>query len=229
MSQTHSKSLHFAFQQIPEGGFEIHFEEDFSDLVLGAFDNDQANLSELKKTFSQPVVGRATVVKVASKVDIKGGFKTRISGICDRCMMPVEKDISGPLEFFLMPQSQFSKHDKPGGKVIHGSTKDLKPSRHRSSSKSKVLTDAEGEHEDVSFGAFDGKVVDLRPLLREELILALPMRFLCSAECKGLCLECGQNLNLGLCAPGCSSVGIEVLEDRPKASALSHVLEPLKP
>lgn len=37
--------------------------------------------------------------------------------------------------------------------------------------------------------------VDLAPLLREELILAMPQAPLCRPDCKGLCAECGRDLN----------------------------------
>ncbi|MBN1312541.1 MAG: DUF177 domain-containing protein [Anaerolineae bacterium] len=45
----------------------------------------------------------------------------------------------------------------------------------------------------------DGGFIDLRPIIREEGILAVPIRTLCSPDCKGLCPHCGQNLNEGLC------------------------------
>lgn len=39
--------------------------------------------------------------------------------------------------------------------------------------------------------------IDLTPLVAEELILATPFAPLCRDDCKGLCLECGADLNLG--------------------------------
>jgi len=39
--------------------------------------------------------------------------------------------------------------------------------------------------------------IDLTPLVAEELILATPFAPLCREDCKGLCLECGADLNLG--------------------------------
>jgi uncharacterized protein len=44
----------------------------------------------------------------------------------------------------------------------------------------------------------DGQI-DLRPLFREYLILALPIKRLCKPECKGLCVVCGTNLNDSTC------------------------------
>jgi uncharacterized protein len=37
--------------------------------------------------------------------------------------------------------------------------------------------------------------VDLAPLVREYMLLAIPITTLCKPDCKGLCLECGENLN----------------------------------
>ncbi len=41
--------------------------------------------------------------------------------------------------------------------------------------------------------------IDLRELYREYLILAIPIKALCSPDCKGLCVVCGVNLNEGTC------------------------------
>ncbi|MCR4406522.1 MAG: DUF177 domain-containing protein [Anaerolineae bacterium] len=49
--------------------------------------------------------------------------------------------------------------------------------------------------------------VDLDEPIREAILLALPMRSLCRPDCRGLCPECGQNLNLGQC--GCQKEDID--------------------
>lgn len=46
----------------------------------------------------------------------------------------------------------------------------------------------------------DGKL-DLDGLVREEILLSFPMRFLCAPDCPGLCPKCGKPLRLGDC--GC--------------------------
>ena len=40
---------------------------------------------------------------------------------------------------------------------------------------------------------------ELDPLVREDLFLSLPAKFLCRQDCKGLCSGCGQDLNEGPC------------------------------
>jgi len=46
----------------------------------------------------------------------------------------------------------------------------------------------------------DGRL-DLDELLREDILLDLPSKYLCSPDCRGLCPKCGKNLNEGDC--GC--------------------------
>jgi uncharacterized protein len=44
----------------------------------------------------------------------------------------------------------------------------------------------------------DGNL-DLEPLVREYLLLEFPIRSLCRPDCRGLCVECGADLNTGDC------------------------------
>lgn len=41
---------------------------------------------------------------------------------------------------------------------------------------------------------------DISDILRQALILSLPLKPLCSEECKGLCAQCGTNLNEQTCS-----------------------------
>ena len=40
----------------------------------------------------------------------------------------------------------------------------------------------------------DGELLDLEPVLRDAVVLALPFRPMCRADCPGLCVECGVRL-----------------------------------
>ena len=55
--------------------------------------------------------------------------------------------------------------------------------------------------EDMEFTFQEGDEIDLEPLAAEELVLSLPQIPVCSTECRGLCPQCGRNLNEGTC--GC--------------------------
>jgi uncharacterized protein len=57
--------------------------------------------------------------------------------------------------------------------------------------------DLRDEELDLSF--YEGEEIDLTPLVREQIILALPSRPLCREDCKGLCPHCGANRNVQSC------------------------------
>lgn len=47
---------------------------------------------------------------------------------------------------------------------------------------------------------YNGEYIDLTEAIRDTLILSEPMRVLCREDCKGLCPQCGANLNEGPCS-----------------------------
>lgn len=51
--------------------------------------------------------------------------------------------------------------------------------------------------EDLIF--YQQGVVDLDEVVKESIFMNIPYQMLCSEDCKGLCAQCGQNLNLGQC------------------------------
>lgn len=56
--------------------------------------------------------------------------------------------------------------------------------------------------------------IDLGPVLHEMVALALPMKVVCSSDCRGLCAQCGQDLNEGTCecSTGAPDPRLAVLE-----------------
>lgn len=53
--------------------------------------------------------------------------------------------------------------------------------------------------EDMAFSFNHGDSIDLDDMTTEQIILSLPMKVLCSEDCKGLCTNCGINKNLETC------------------------------
>jgi uncharacterized protein len=52
---------------------------------------------------------------------------------------------------------------------------------------------------DLDGSEFVSDELDLRAVLAEELLLALPAKPLCREDCKGLCARCGADLNVEAC------------------------------
>ena len=65
----------------------------------------------------------------------------------------------------------------------------------------------EVEEDDLATAFYADDEIDLGQLIMEQFQLALPMKPLCSEECKGLCVQCGTNLNTGSC--GCTQEWID--------------------
>lgn len=57
----------------------------------------------------------------------------------------------------------------------------------------------EPDPEDPDQYCFEASTLELTDAIRDALVLELPLRFLCSEDCKGLCSQCGTNLNTGTC------------------------------
>jgi uncharacterized protein len=54
--------------------------------------------------------------------------------------------------------------------------------------------------DDLDAVYYEDPVVPLAPIAEEWVQMSIPMKPLCSPDCKGLCAECGNDLNLGPCA-----------------------------
>jgi uncharacterized protein len=73
-------------------------------------------------------------------------------------------------------------------------------------------------YDSSEFTVGDDAILDLSPLLRAEVFIDTSHRVLCKDECKGLCAECGANLNEGEC--DCEKDNID-----PRMAALKKLLE----
>jgi uncharacterized protein len=79
----------------------------------------------------------------------------------------------------------------------------------------------EVEEDDLATAFYSDEQIDLGHLIMEQFQLALPMKPLCAEACRGLCPECGANLNRTDC--GCTPKW----ED-PRLAALEVLLRPEK-
>lgn len=53
---------------------------------------------------------------------------------------------------------------------------------------------------EADLDVYHGKQIDLDPIVREQVLLSLPMHVVCREDCRGLCGMCGQNLNEAACS-----------------------------
>ncbi len=112
----------------------------------------------------------------------------RISGFvtvaCGRCIEPVKLSFDEPLRVTFLPQAEMPAPDEEPSSQGDGDDDD-----------GVAITE-----DDLDLFGYDGEVIDLEPLVREQFVLAVPFTPLCSEGCLGLCAQCGSNRNQSKCA-----------------------------
>ncbi len=79
-----------------------------------------------------------------------------------------------------------------------------------------VLTLENEENDD--FILLEQETLNLDSLVLDDLLLELPYKSLCREDCRGLCPQCGKNLNEGLC--GCTTRSVD-----PRLEVLRQLLD----
>jgi uncharacterized protein len=72
--------------------------------------------------------------------------------------------------------------------------------------------------EDGDVNIFDGERIDLAPAVEQAVLLSIPLVPLCETSCRGLCPQCGTNLNVDTC--GCERRAAD-----PRWEALTRLFE----
>jgi len=123
----------------------------------------------------------AELQKIDGKVLLKAECTLQLRTSCARCLE--EASFPLPVSFSTTLISQ-ANYETVLGQL--GQTESLE----RAGSFHMALADME---------PFDGKTVPLSHLVKEQVLLALPISVLCSESCKGLCVICGCNFNTDKC------------------------------
>ncbi len=123
-----------------------------------------------------PITGKITFANAGSVLLIDGGADTCVVLACGRCLAYYREPVHIPVS------EQFEIEAKPtgrGGKQFH--------------------TVLEEDESPIAGKLFEGPLFDLTEMLRQGIMLALPLRPLHDENCKGLCAHCGKDLNAGPC------------------------------
>jgi uncharacterized protein len=124
-----------------------------------------------------PVHVDAQLEKIERRIRIDAHGKAQLTVPCGRCLAPVSVDLPVDFELTLVPQDEYD--DAPRSEKDTGSSR----------------VGGTFQPADAEEDTYSGKVIDLDPLVREQLLLALPGYPVCREDCKGLCSVCGANLN----------------------------------
>jgi uncharacterized protein len=102
---------------------------------------------------------------------VAGRVNTRLQMACGRCLEPFEIPVDASFDLRYAPQTENA------GEV-----------------------EREIRVDDLETVYYREGLLDLTEMLREQFQLSVPMKPLCADDCRGLCPECGANLNLGSCS-----------------------------
>jgi len=108
---------------------------------------------------------------IVADIRLRGRYAGTFQIPCARCIEPVEVPVSAEFDLVFRPLG--ADADAP----------------------ERSITASETE-----IGYYQGDSLLLEDVLREQVLLSLPVRTLCKPDCKGLCSHCGANRNLQACS-----------------------------
>lgn len=122
-----------------------------------------------------------------SEVRFAGEFETEIEMLCVRCLSSVKQSIERRFDLFFETRGDFDYEEN---------------------------SEIELKESETQTAFLLGTELPLAEVIREQILLALPMKPLCGDDCRGLCAMCGQDLNAGSCSCSAPSFhpAFEVLE-----------------
>jgi uncharacterized protein len=109
---------------------------------------------------------------VTEGVLVTGSATAPLAGECARCLRPLATSVTASFTELYLYADGRRTHDK----------------HDRRNSREWFDEDTEQDDEERYL---DGDLLDLEPVLRDAVVLALPMSPLCLQDCPGLCVECG--------------------------------------
>ena len=120
---------------------------------------------------AQPVALDFDIHKDKDRFRLEGTVRTELELTCSRCLEPFRLPVEASFDLRYLPASAMSAEE-----------------------------DSAIEEEDLETSYYRDDQIDLNELMREQFYLALPMKPLCQDDCRGLCPQCGTNLNQSACA-----------------------------
>ena len=101
---------------------------------------------------------------------VEGAVRTAIRYQCSRCLKDFSHALNASFNLFYLPKAGWKKDEE-----------------------------VELQYEDMVIGYYDGIRLDVDLMVLEQIELAMPMKFVCREDCRGLCPSCGADLNEGSC------------------------------
>lgn len=144
-----------------------------------------------------PVQISIDVTRKKNKLRLDGIIKTVITLMCNRCCMPSAECIFSEFSLLLTEEPPIDEPETIDLGVIFGEDKISTVGKSSDDDE-----DAPIDLDDQLYFPPEEKQIDISKNIRDRVHLEITMNSVCDSGCKGMCLKCGQNFNIGNC--GCS-------------------------
>ena len=131
---------------------------------------DELNPVDERVSLIAPAAVKGKVRLSGNQVFVNGHVETRAQVECDRCLKPIVLPVKADFKLEYISDTDYESTEV-----------------------------AELTEDDLSVSVFDGKVLDVDEIVKEQILLTVPTRMLCREDCKGICPECGTDRNTGEC------------------------------
>jgi len=164
--------LIFKTDDIKEAGMIVACAEPAS-----AFAGLRQHIKSGEFSFLKPLDISLKIRRVGDIFEVEGLFETRVRLTCSRCLDEFESVLSDRFATTFVPEPVGPQKGTEDDEI-------------------------ELKREEMSITYFSGKTIDLHPAIEDPVIMAFPIRAICKTSCKGLCPQCGADLNREPC--GCA-------------------------
>lgn len=110
------------------------------------------------------------IAKRIIQTDVAGTISSKAEIDCARCLLPIEKILAISFDVSYVTADDFGEGNS-----------------------------LEVEAQDLDTDVLSGDCLDLKEIVREQILLNFPTQAFCKEDCKGLCQKCGANRNLINC------------------------------
>ena len=138
--------------------------------VQHLFDIRELQFKHDDAILEKPVAADFILTHKEKDLHVEGTIQTGIRYQCSRCLKEYSSPLDAHFDLYYLPQGNWKRDEE-----------------------------VELKDEDLEVGYYDGIGLDVNLMVLEQIELAMPMKFICREECKGLCPSCGADLNEGSC------------------------------
>jgi uncharacterized protein len=132
---------------------------------------DELDVSEHEFELSDPPRITGHIKQSGMDMRVTGELNAALTVPCDRCLQDVPFMVAESFKLVYLPVE--AEHARKGETELHD--------------------------KDLEFSYYENDELDIDQLIRDQLELALPVRMLCREDCRGLCPQCGADLNVETC------------------------------